>query len=80
MIVEGLVGLFLNTLRLAFGALEFVQLPFDLIGTLGKFVVYGNWIVGVDLLAVFAASVVFWWTFHMSIGLIVWVWDKLPLT
>lgn len=79
-IVEGLVDIFISFLRVAFGALEFYNLPTHLIGTLSSVIVYGNWVIGLDLLAVFVTSVVFWWSFHLSIGIIVWVWDKLPLT
>lgn len=80
MIVEGVVDLFFNTFSLLFGAFELVQLPTQAIGALTSVLAYGNWIVGVDILVLFAASVVFWWGVHMSIGLAVWVWKMLPLT
>lgn len=80
MIVESLIDLFLGIFRVAFGAIEVLSLPTDLIGALSTFLAYGNWIVGLDVMAVFVGSVVFWWVFKMSIGLIVWVWDRLPLT
>lgn len=80
MIGEALISLFLSTFRLLFGALEFINLPTQAIGALSTILVYGNWIVGVDILALFAGTVVFWWGVQLSIGLAVWVWEHLPLT
>lgn len=80
MIAEGLIDLFFGIFRGLFSTIEFIGLPTQTIQTLTTILVYGNWIVGVDILALFASTVVFWWVFKMSIGLIVWVWEKLPLT
>lgn len=80
MIGEALIDLFLGIFRLLFGAIEVVSLPTDMIGALSTILVYGNWVVGVDIMALFVGTVVFWWGVHMSIGLAVWLWDKLPLT
>lgn len=80
MIVETLVDLFLEVIINAFETFQFFSLPLDFISVLSTILAYGNWVVGVDVMALFAGSVVFWWVFHMSIGLIVWVWNKLPLT
>lgn len=80
MIGETLIDLFFGIFRLAIGAVEFVNLPYQTVSALTTILAYGNWIVGVDIMVLFAASVVFWWIFHMSIGLIVWIWNRLPLT
>lgn len=80
MIGEALIDLFFGIFRLLFGALEFVNLPTQLISTLSTILVYGNWVVGVDIMALFVGSVVIWWGVHLSIGLAVWVWERLPLT
>lgn len=80
MIGELLIDLFLGIFRLLFSAIEFVRLPVDLIGSLSTILAYGNWIVGIDVLGLFVGSVVLWWGVHLSIGIAVWVWDKLPLT
>lgn len=80
MIGEVLIDLFFGIFTSLFSVLEFVNLPVQTIGTLTNILVYGNWVVGVDILALFAGSVVFWWGVHMSIGLAVWLWEKLPLT
>lgn len=80
MIGEALISLFLSTFRLLFNGMEFIKLPVETISALSTLIVYGNWVVGVDILALFAGSVVFWWGVHLSIGLAVWVWNQLPLT
>lgn len=80
MIGEALIDLFFTIFRLVFSTFELVALPTQLISTLETILVYGIWIVGVDIMSLFVSSVLFWWTFKMSIGLIVWVWERLPLT
>lgn len=80
MIGEVTIDLFFNIFRLLFGAMELVNLPTHAITTLGSIIVYGNWIVGIDILALFVGTVVFWWGVQLSIGLAVWLWKMLPLT
>lgn len=80
MIGEVLIDSFLGTFRLLLGAVEFMSLPVNLIAVLGNILAYGNWIVGLDIMVLFTASVVFWWGVHLSIGLAVWLWRMLPLT
>lgn len=80
MIGEALIDFFFSILRWAFAGMEFVALPTQLISTLSTIMVYGVWIVGADIMALFVASVVAWWIIQMSIGLIIWIWERLPLT
>ncbi len=80
MIVQTAVDMFFGIFSVLFGAIEFVKLPTETIEALTTILAYGNWVVGVDIMALFVATVVFWWGFKMSIGVIVWVWDRLPLT
>ena len=80
MVGELLIDLFFGIFTSLFSVLEFVNLPMQTVGVLTNILVYGNWVVGVDVLGLFAGSVVFWWGVHMSIGLAVWLWEKLPLT
>ena len=80
MIGEALIDLFFGVFRLLFGSLEILNLPTQLISTLSTLLVYGNWVVGVDIMAIFVGSVVFWWGVHLSIGVAVWLWRMLPLT
>lgn len=80
MIGEVLIDLFFSLFRTLFSTLEFINLPTQAINALSTITVYGTWIVGADILALFVGSVVFWWGVHMSIGLAVWLWKMLPLT
>lgn len=80
MLGEGLIDLFFGIFRLLFGAIEFVNLPTQTINALTTIMAYGNWVVGIDIIALFVGTVVFWWGVHLSIGLAVWLWKMLPLT
>lgn len=80
MIVESVVDLFFNTVLLAFQGLEIVGLPFQTINALNTILVYGTWIVGADLMAIFATMIVTWWVIKLTVGLVIWIWELLPLT
>lgn len=80
MIGEALIDLCFSIFRGLFTAMEFVSLPTQLISTLSTITAYGVWVVGADILGLLFASVVGWWGVQMSIGLAVWLWDRLPLT
>lgn len=80
MIVGTLIDLFFGILRVAFGTFEAVQLPTQAIDVLSTLTVYGMWVVGVDILALFVGTIVFWWVTKFSVGLVVWIWERLPLT
>lgn len=80
MVGEVLIDLCFGIFRLLFGALEFINLPTQLVNALGTIITYGVWIVGVDIMALFVGSVVLWWGVHLSIGLAIWLWKMLPLT
>lgn len=80
MIGEVLIDLFFSLLTGLFSTFELIALPTQFISTLETIMSYGVWIVGADIMVLFAGSVVFWWGVHLSIGLAVWVWERLPLT
>lgn len=80
MIVETVVDLFFSLMSTAFSGLEIIGLPFQLINTLQTILVYGTWIVGADILALFVATVVGWWAIKFVVGLVVFIWELLPLT
>ena len=80
MIVQSVVDLFFTVLGNAFGALEFIGLPLQYINTLQTILVYGVWVVGADIMALFVTMVVGWWTVKLAVGLVVWLWELLPLT
>lgn len=80
MLVTGGVGLFFGLFGGLFDGLAFLGLPYDLINTLSSILCYGTWVIGADLMAIIISSIVFWWTVKFAVGLIVWVWELLPLT
>lgn len=80
MVGEILIDLFFGIFNTLFSAIDVFQLPTQTVGVLSSILAYGNWVVGIDVMALFVGSVVFWWGVHMSIGLAVWLWEKLPLT
>ena len=80
MIVETIVDIFFNSLLGFFNGLELIGLPFQLINTLSTILVYGVWIVGADIMALFISMVVSWWVIKLTIGLVLWIWELLPLT
>ena len=80
MIVESIVDLFFASLSQAFLGLEIVGLPLQYINTIQTIIVYGTWIVGADIIAIFVAMIATWWTTKFVIGLVIWVWELLPFT
>ena len=80
MIVESVVDLFFSVMTMAFGGLEIIGLPLQTINTLQTILVYGVWVVGADIMALFVGLVVGWWGMKFIVGLVVWVWELLPLT
>lgn len=80
MIVEGLVDLFYNMFLGLVSGLEFIGLPYQVINVLNTILCYGVWVIGADVLSLFAASVVTWWGIKFVVGVFVFVWELLPLT
>lgn len=80
MIVETILGLFFSTIRLAFTGLEMVGLPYQVINVLSTILSYGIWVVGADIMGIFISTIVAWWVIKLSVGLVIWIWELLPLT
>lgn len=80
MIVESLVDLFFNILTTAFSGMQIIGLPMDFIYVLQNILGYGIYIVGADLMAILFAVVVSWWMIKFSVGLVLFIWELLPLT
>lgn len=59
---------------------EFVGLPMQYINSLQTILVYGIWVVGLDIMSLFAVTIVGWWSIKLTVGLLVWLWELLPLT
>lgn len=80
MIVESLIDFFFRILSMAFSGLEIIGLPLQYINSLQTLFVYGTWVVGADILAIFTTMIVGWWTIKLTVGLVLWIWELLPLT
>lgn len=80
MIGETLIDLFFSILRAAFSGLEIVGLPYQAINALTTIMSYGIWIVGADIMVLFSSMIVGWWAVKLAVGLVVWIWELLPLT
>lgn len=80
MIVENTIDLFFSILRMAFQGMEVIGLPLQVINTLQTILVYGIWIVGADIMAIFVALIVSWWAIKLTVGVVIWLWELLPLT
>lgn len=80
MIVETIVDFFFASLSQAFLGLEIIGLPMQYINTLQTILVYGTWVVGADIMAIFVALIVGWWTIKMIVGAIIWIWELIPFT
>jgi len=68
---------FLDTL---ISTVSMITLPIDMISALSTVSAYGSWVVGSDLLMIFATCVFSWTTIKISIGVILFIWRLLPLT
>lgn len=80
MIVKFLFDFIANILCGIIGGLQIVSLPIDLIAVLAKITVYGNAIVGIDLMIVIAGCILFWTTTRITFGIVVFIWKMLPFT
>lgn len=80
MIVEGVVDLFFDLMTAVFYGLEVIHLPEQFIKTLSTITAYGTWIVGLDILTLFVTMIVTWWTIKFAVGVVVFIWELLPLT
>lgn len=81
MIVESLISFFCGFLDLVLGGITaFVTLPVNLVQTLGTIVAYGSWVIGSDLLVIFAGCVLSWCMVKLTLGVVLFIWRLLPLT
>lgn len=80
MILEALISLFSSFILGILDLLSVVSLPLDAISVLQTFCVYGSYVVGSDLLMLFASVVFTWTAAKLSVGLALRIWEYLPLT
>lgn len=80
MLLEFLIQIACSVFSAALSGLNFINIPIDLVNVLGTICAYGNWVVGADVLLLFAGCLVFWTGVKLSFGVIVYIWKLLPLT
>lgn len=80
MIIETLIGFAVKIFSALISGLNFFSIPSDLVNVLATVCVYGNWIVGADVLLLFSGCVAAWFLIKMSFGVILFIWEELPLT
>lgn len=78
MIFEAVCQFGASLIKALFGTIELFQLPTDMIYTLANILKYGTWVVGSDVLLLFSGCVVMWWGVKASVGVALWVYDKIP--
>lgn len=80
LIIEILIDFAVKIFSALISGLNFMSIPSDLINVLATVCVYGNWIVGADVLLLFAGCVATWFSIKVSAGVILFVWEELPFT
>ena len=80
MIIEGLLDLVFWFIELLFSSFQLISLPTGLLGGLLDFIRVGAWVVGSDILGLAFGTIIFWFTFKLSAGLILFIWRLIPLT
>jgi len=79
-IIEFFINMFVAFLDTLISAVSMVTLPIDMISAITTVSAYGSWVVGSDLLLIFATCVFTWTTIKIGIGLVLFVWRLLPFT
>lgn len=80
MIIESVTGVAYWMIGRLFEGLQIVSLPVNLATVLVDFMKVGAWILGADLLGIVFSSILFWLTFKLTAGLLLFIWRLLPLT
>ncbi len=80
MIIKFFINMFVAFLDTLISAVSMVTLPIDMISAITTVSADGSWVVGSDLLLIFATCVFTWTTIKIGIGLVLFVWRLLPFT
>lgn len=80
MIIEFLVNCCVNCISALIGGVSMVSVPIQAVSVLRDFVSFGSYVVGADILLMFASVVVTWTTIKLTIGIGLFIWRLLPLT
>lgn len=78
MIWNVLIGFFLEIFKKAIDLVSFIPIPAMGMRVLSPILAYGNAIIGIDMIAVIIGSFVFWLTFKASVGLVLFLYEKIP--
>ena len=57
-----------------------VSIPSNLVQSLAGITGYGVWVIGADLLGIICGCVLFWLSVKFIWGLIVYIYDLIPMT
>lgn len=79
MIFQVLIDFAVNIVSGLISGLSFFSIPVDLVNTLATVCVYGNWLVGADVLLLFAGCVSCWFGIKISAGIVLFVYRLIPL-
>lgn len=80
MIFEWFTDMLIEVLGFGVVGCQAVGLPLQAIDTLSLFCGYGAWVVGADLMLIFASMVLFWSMVKVGLGTILFIWRLLPFT
>lgn len=82
MVIELLSDICFWVFGLLFDGFSIITLPVNLITAVIEIMKYGIWIMGLDLFIIFWSSILFWLTFKLAAGLVLFVLrviDSLPI-
>lgn len=80
MILNGLTDLSTWFISLVFSGFQAISLPANLISVLIDIMKFGSWVIGSDLLAIVFGTIFGWLAFKLTAGLIIFIWELIPLT
>ena len=78
MIFEFFIGFFLEIINKGWDLIAFIQFPIDMISVLTPILAYGNAIVGLDIILIVIGSFIFWGAVKGSLGLALFLYEKIP--
>lgn len=80
MIIEGLCSFVLNIIEMVFAGLNLISFPVSAIDVVVDFMRLSNWVLGASYASLAITSITGWWSFKALYGLILWIYEKIPLT
>lgn len=78
MIIESLIALASNIFSVLISGLNFFSIPSDLVDVLATVCVYGNWIIGSDVLLLFSGCVASWFLINFGAGVLLFIYRLIP--